>query len=58
MADNDEISVTKESLWYIDNYVLIRDYYDRTVSRIAARCIRMGNIAVEDYPFTLILLMS
>ena len=51
MADNDEISVTKESLWYIDNYVLIRDYYDRTVSRIAARCIRMGNIAVEDYPF-------
>lgn len=58
MADYDEISVTKESLWYIDNYVLIRDYYDRTVSRIAARCIRMGNIAVEDYPFTLILLMS
>lgn len=51
MADNDKISVTKESLWYIDNYVLIRDYYDRTVSRIAARCIRMGNIAVEDYPF-------
>lgn len=51
MAENDEISVTKESLWYIDNYVLIRDYYDRTVSRIAARCIRQGNIAVEDYPF-------
>lgn len=50
MAD-DEISVTKELLWYLDNYVLIRDYYDRTVSRIAARCIRMGNIAVEDYPF-------
>ncbi len=51
MADNDELTVTKESLWYIDNYVLIRDYYDRTVSRIAARCIRQGNIAVEDYPF-------
>lgn len=51
MAEADEISVTKESLWYIDNYVLIRDYYDRTVSRIAARCIRKGNIAVEDYPF-------
>lgn len=52
MADNsDDITVTKESLWYIDNYVLIRDYYDRTVSRIAARCIRQGNIAVEDYPF-------
>ncbi len=51
MVDNNEIAVTKESLWYIDNYVLIRDYYDRTVSRIAARCIRKGNIAVEDYPF-------
>lgn len=51
MAENDEIAITKESLWYIDNYVLIRDYYDRTVSRIAARCIRQGNIAVEDYPF-------
>ncbi len=51
MAEFDEINATKESLWYIDNYVLIRDYYDRTVSRIAARCIRKGNIAVEDYPF-------
>jgi len=51
MAENDEINITKESLWYIDNYILIRDYYDRTVSRIAARCIRKGNIAVEDYPF-------
>jgi len=51
MAKNDEIAITKESLWYIDNYVLIRDYYDRTVSRIAARCVRKGNIAVEDYPF-------
>jgi hypothetical protein len=51
MENNNEISVTKESLWYIDNYILIRDYYDRTVSRIAARCIRSGNIAVEDYPF-------
>ena len=51
MEENSEVQVTKESLWYIDNYVLIRDYYDRTVSRIAARCIRKGNIAVEDYPF-------
>lgn len=49
--DSRVIAVTKESLWYIDNYVLIRDYYDRTVSRIAARCIRKGNIAVEEYPF-------
>ena len=51
MAEDNNIAVTKESLWYIDNYILIRDYYDRTVSRIAARCIRKGNIAVEDYPF-------
>lgn len=51
MADNTEVTVTKESLWYIDNYLLIRDYYDRTVSRIAARCIRKGNVAIEDYPF-------
>lgn len=58
MADYDEISVTKESLWYIDNYVLIRDYYDRTVSRIAARCIRMGNLPWRIILFTLILLMS
>ncbi len=37
--------------WYVDNYVLLRDYYDRTISRIAARCIRQGNIPIEDYPF-------
>ena len=43
--------VTKDDLWYIDNYIMLRDYYDRTISRIAARCIRMGNIALEEYPF-------
>ena len=43
--------VTKEDLWYIDNYLVLRDYYDKTISRIAARCIRMGNIALEEYPF-------
>lgn len=43
--------VTKEDLWYVDNYLVLRDYYDRTISRIAARCIRMGNIAMEEYPF-------
>lgn len=47
---NDTV-VTKEDLWYIDNYIVLRDYYDRTISRIAARCIRMGNIALEEYPF-------
>lgn len=43
---------SKESLWYLDNYILLKDYYDRTISRIAARCVRMGNIAMEEYPFT------
>ena len=43
-------SVSKKTLWYLDNYILLRDYYDRTISRIAARCIRMGNIAIEEYP--------
>ena len=42
--------VGKDDLWYIDNYILLRDYYDRTISRIAARCVRMGNIAIEEYP--------
>lgn len=37
--------------WYVDNYILLKDYYDRTISRIAARCVRQGNIAIEDYPF-------
>ena len=45
------VPVTKEDLWYVDNYLVLRDYYDRTISRIAARCVRMGNIAMEEYPF-------
>lgn len=52
MEENkDNKPVTKEDLWYIDNYIVLRDYYDRTISRIAARCVRMGNIAIEEYPF-------
>ena len=50
MEDN-IAQITKEDLWYIDNYIVLKDYYDRTISRIAARCIRMGNIAMEEYPF-------
>lgn len=42
--------VSKKTLWYLDNYILLRDYYDRTISRIAARCVRKGNIAIEEYP--------
>ncbi len=44
-------SVSKETLWYLDNYILLKDYYDRTISRIAARCIRQGNIAMEEYKY-------
>ncbi len=52
MEQNENSSVvTKEDIWHIDNYLLLRDYYERTISRIAARCIRMGNIALEEYPF-------
>ena len=35
--------------WYVDNYILLKEYYDMTISRIAARCIRSGNIAMEEY---------
>jgi len=51
MAEVANKAVSKESLWYVDNYIVLIDYYDRTISRIAARCIRMGNIAMEEYPF-------
>ena len=51
MAEVAKNAVSKESMWYVDNYIVLIDYYDRTISRIAARCIRMGNIAMEEYPF-------
>ena len=55
MADNLNVTnsenVSKDTLWYLDNYIRLRDYLDRTISRIAARCVRSGNIAVEEYPF-------
>ena len=50
MAELKNNAVSKESLWYVDNYIVLIDYYDRTISRIAARCVRMGNIAMEEYP--------
>ncbi len=49
MANDDNVS--KEMLWYVDNYIVLIDYYDRTISRIAARCVRQGNIALEEYKF-------
>jgi len=51
MTDAINPTVTKESLWYVDNYIVLIDYYDRTISRIAARCVRKGNIAMEEYEF-------
>ena len=49
-VDQQPQTASKDALWYLDNYILLRDYYDRTISRIAARCVRMGNIALEEYP--------
>lgn len=51
MTDTENTPVSQESLWYVDNYIVLLDYYDRTISRIAARCVRMGNIAIEEYKF-------
>ncbi|MBO6290628.1 MAG: hypothetical protein J6N45_09975 [Alphaproteobacteria bacterium] len=51
MAEENKTVVSKESLWYVDNYIVLLDYYDRTISRIAARCVRQGNIALEEYKF-------
>jgi len=54
MENNNSFSSGKDTngdTWYVDNYVLLKDYYDRTISRIAARCVRSGNIAIEEYPF-------
>lgn len=49
--NNNSTQVDSDLLWYVDNYILLKDYYERTISRIAARCVRMGNIAMEDYPY-------
>lgn len=54
MEQNSSFSNGKDTSgdnWYVDNYILLKDYYDRTISRIAARCVRKGNIAIEEYPF-------
>lgn len=48
---NEQYTVTQDDLWLIDNYIVLIDYYDRTISRIAARCVRQGNIALEEYKF-------
>lgn len=42
---------TAGDTWYVDNYILLKDYYDMTISRIAARCVRSGNIAIEEYKY-------
>lgn len=50
MAENMQ-AIENDDVWYIDNYIVLVDYYDRTISRIAARCVRHGNIALEEYPY-------
>jgi hypothetical protein len=50
MAEEQQ-TITEDDLWLIDNYIVLIDYYDRTISRIAARCVRQGNIALEEYKF-------
>ena len=40
---------TTGDIWYVDNYILLKEYYDMTISRVAARCVRSGNIAIEEY---------
>ena len=52
MDQNKSFSSGKETTgdtWYVDNYVLLKEYYDMTISRVAARCVRSGNIAMEEY---------
>ena len=51
MAEEENLTIPKELMWYVDNYIVLIDYYDRTISRIAARCVRKGNIALEEYKF-------
>lgn len=51
MSEQMSVGITREAMWYVDNYIVLIDYYDRTISRIAARCIRNGNIALEEYKF-------
>ena len=48
---DEQHNITEDDLWLIDNYIVLIDYYDRTISRIAARCVRQGNIALEEYKF-------
>ncbi len=50
-STENQTEVSQETLWYLNNYILLRDYLDRTIARIAARCVRSGNIAMEEYPF-------
>ena len=42
---------TTGDAWYVDNYILLKEYYDMTISRVAARCVRSGNIAIEEYKY-------
>ena len=50
MEQNKTFSSGKDAAgdtWYVDNYILLKEYYDMTISRIAARCVRSGNIDIS-----------
>lgn len=45
-----EKDVDDDVLWYLNNYILLMDYYDRTIARISGRCVKLGGITLEQYP--------
>lgn len=42
--------ISKDLLWFFETFIKLGHYYDDTMSRIGARCIRLGGIGVEQYP--------
>ncbi len=46
-----EENIDKDIVWNFNNFLLLADYYQRTIARISARCVRMGNLTLEEYPY-------
>ena len=47
----EEYGISKEVLWDFNAFLILNDYYDQTISRIGARCVRMGGLALNEYPY-------
>jgi len=47
----EEYDISKEVLWDFNAFLILNDYYDQTISRIGARCVRMGGLALNEYPY-------